>query len=290
MNKRVLTQVFFVLASVTFVAYGQSQSGQSQQDVNRTGSKTGSSHSQSKQEGRSNLDSSDRHFVMDAAEAGMSEVMMGQMAVQRASNDQVKQFAQRMIDDHTKANQELMQLASSKGVTLPQGGMTSSGQQMQDQSSVTSQSTQTGGQSDRTLGQQSGARTGQQTQSSDQTSGQMSRQSSQSSQTGMQTKGKDQAMMDRMSRLSGTDFDREYMRQQLKDHDKAVELFQKETDKGKDQELKAWASKTLPTLREHQQMARDIASTVGASDKSGSSSTKSSSSSSGKNNGQTGRP
>jgi hypothetical protein len=79
-------------------------------------------------------------------------------------------------------------------------------------------------------------------------------------------------------------FDREYMRQQTKVHDKAVELFQKEADRGKNQELKAWASKTLPTLRELHQTARQI-----ASDKSSGSSNKSGNSS-GRNNGQPGRP
>ena len=46
------------------------------------------------------------------------EVELGNLALQRASNADVKTFAQRMVDDHTKANQQLEELASRKGITL----------------------------------------------------------------------------------------------------------------------------------------------------------------------------
>ncbi len=68
-----------------------------------------------------NLNSMDRKFMMTAAAGGMAEVEMARMALDRAASDGVKQFAQHMIDDHTKANQELMQVAATKGVTLPAG-------------------------------------------------------------------------------------------------------------------------------------------------------------------------
>jgi len=61
----------------------------------------------------------DRMFVEKAASGGMLEVATSQLALERAQNDQVKQFAQRMIDDHTKANQELMQVAMDAGFELP---------------------------------------------------------------------------------------------------------------------------------------------------------------------------
>jgi putative membrane protein len=67
------------------------------------------------------LSSMDRKFMMDAAAGGMAEVAMARLATERASSDAVKQYAQHMIDDHTKANEELMQLAGTKGVTLPTG-------------------------------------------------------------------------------------------------------------------------------------------------------------------------
>jgi hypothetical protein len=69
--------------------------------------------------GASSLSSSDRNFIMKAAQGGMAEVELGQLASQRASDPQVKQFAERMVADHGKANDQLKQIASSKNVTLP---------------------------------------------------------------------------------------------------------------------------------------------------------------------------
>lgn len=65
------------------------------------------------------LSSSDRKFMQEAAVGGMAEVEMSRVAVERASSDAVRDYARKMIEDHTAANQELMQLASAKGVTLP---------------------------------------------------------------------------------------------------------------------------------------------------------------------------
>ena len=65
------------------------------------------------------LSSADKSFMQKAAQGGMAEVQLGQLATQKASSDQVKQFGQRMVGDHTKANDQLKQIASSKGATLP---------------------------------------------------------------------------------------------------------------------------------------------------------------------------
>jgi putative membrane protein len=61
----------------------------------------------------------DKSFAEHAAIGGMAEVEMGKLAQQKAGSDQVKQFGQRMVDDHSKANEELKQVASAKGLTLP---------------------------------------------------------------------------------------------------------------------------------------------------------------------------
>ena len=65
------------------------------------------------------LAAGDKAFVEKAAVGGMAEVEMGKMAQQKGSSDQVKQFGSRMVEDHSKANDELKQIASSKGITLP---------------------------------------------------------------------------------------------------------------------------------------------------------------------------
>src|SRR6185295_1472389 len=61
----------------------------------------------------------DQHFVMDVAHDGMAEVELGKMAAEKASNDQVKKFGQRMADDHAKAGDELKALAEKKSITWP---------------------------------------------------------------------------------------------------------------------------------------------------------------------------
>jgi putative membrane protein len=61
----------------------------------------------------------DQHFLMHAVPAGMAEVAVSKLAAEKAQNDQVKQFAQRMITDHTKANKELAAAAKAKGLDVP---------------------------------------------------------------------------------------------------------------------------------------------------------------------------
>jgi len=77
----------------------------------------------------SDVASQDANFVKEAAEAGLAEVQMGQIAQQNAQNQSLKDFGSRIVADHTKANQELMQIASQKGIQTPTA-MNSRDQQM----------------------------------------------------------------------------------------------------------------------------------------------------------------
>jgi putative membrane protein len=61
----------------------------------------------------------DAMFIRTAAMDGMAEVEHGRLAATNATNDEVKQFGQRMVDDHSKAGDELKALASRKNVTVP---------------------------------------------------------------------------------------------------------------------------------------------------------------------------
>jgi putative membrane protein len=137
--------------------------------------------------------SPDRTFVMEAARGGLAEVEMGRMADSKAVHPDVKQFGQRMVDDHGKANEELKALASQKQWTLP---------------------TEPG--------------------------------------------PKHKPVHDRLMKLSGEEFDRAYMAAMVADHDKDVAAFERAARMVKDAELKAWAAKTVPTLKEHQKMAHDV--------------------------------
>lgn len=141
---------------------------------------------------------SDQDFAKKAAAGGMAEVQLGQLAASKGTSQQVKDFGQKMVDDHSKANDELKSIAARESVDLP--------------SNLTA---------------------------------------------------KDQALMNRLSGLSGQAFDRAYMKAMVKDHEDDIAEFQKEANHGSDNKLKGFAGKTLPTLQEHLRMAKDAASAVG---------------------------
>jgi putative membrane protein len=150
------------------------------------------------------LSSADKTFINKAAEGGLAEVQLGQLAKDKAQDQKVKDFGQRMVDDHTKANDQLKSLAKQKGVTLP---------------------------------------------------------------TDMSAK--DKTEQDRLSKLSGAQFDKAYMKYMVQDHTQDVSEFQKEARSAKDSDVKSFASSTLPTLQDHLKMAKSINPT-GASAKSSS--------------------
>lgn len=77
------------------------------------------SSSSSSTSGTSQLSAKDQAFVKKAAQGGLEEVELGKMVAQKAQSQDVKDFAQRMVTDHTKANEELKSLAEQKGVKVP---------------------------------------------------------------------------------------------------------------------------------------------------------------------------
>jgi putative membrane protein len=133
----------------------------------------------------------DADFAVEAADAGLMEVQSSTLALTKASSTQVKQFAQMMVDDHTKANNELKTLAQQKNITLPT-----------------------------VLGDEH------------------------------------QRKLDNLKEKTGADFDKEYMDLMVKDHKKAVDEFEDQSEDGKDSELKSWASGKLATLRQHLEHAQ----------------------------------
>ena len=71
-----------------------------------------------------------------------------------------------------------------------------------------------------------------------------------------------QAVMTKLQGLSGAEFDKEYMKAMVEDHQKTVELFEKQSKEGTDADLKAFATKTLPTLHQHHELATSTQSKV----------------------------
>lgn len=113
--KRILSSLVAISFAgvMTLAASAQTgmQNGQDSQEPTHSMSKTKTS--------AAGMTMSDEAFLKKAAQGGMAEVELGQLAVQHASSEQVKKFGQRMVDDHTKANDQLKQVAEQEHVKLP---------------------------------------------------------------------------------------------------------------------------------------------------------------------------
>jgi putative membrane protein len=81
--------------------------------------------------------------------------------------------------------------------------------------------------------------------------------------------GKHKSTYDRLAKLSGDRFDREYMKTMIDDHKDDVDKFKKEAEKANDTDVKSFASKTLPTLEQHLEMAQSTGQQVGAASEEG---------------------
>ena len=103
----------------TFVAGSGAQSPPA--DRARTSPDSMPARNSSGRAGTDRMNSSDSRWLTKAAQGGMAEVALGQLAQSNASSPDVKQFGERMVNDHSKANEELTRLASEKGITLPSG-------------------------------------------------------------------------------------------------------------------------------------------------------------------------
>jgi putative membrane protein len=135
-------------------------------------------------------------FMKKAAQGGMAEVEMGKLAASKATDPEVKKFAQMMVDDHSKANEELKGVAAKKSVTLPAD------------------------------------------------------------------LGTHQSDLDDLKGQSGAEFDKTYVKLMLTDHRRDVDEFQSQADKSADPEVKAFAAKTLPTLKRHLESIQTISDRI----------------------------
>src|SRR5205085_11756855 len=112
MTRRIGSAVFFVL----FVSFTLLMAACADSSNSNTHSNTNSTMANSNANSNG-VSSGDRDFMTKAAIGGMEEVQLGRLAAQKGASNDVKQFGQRMVDDHSRANSELMSLASQKSVT-----------------------------------------------------------------------------------------------------------------------------------------------------------------------------
>src|SRR3984885_1135654 len=98
--------------------------GEMQQPGQASGANSASMEQQQQMAGANGMNSGpamDKAFVKKALEGSMAEVQMGQLALQKSNDYQVKQFAQRMVDDHGKMVDQLKPVAQQMGVKVPDG-------------------------------------------------------------------------------------------------------------------------------------------------------------------------
>jgi len=91
-------------------------SGVINQDISQRPNDAGTTPGRKPQPGLSQLD---RLYITEAAQGGMTEVQLAKLALQKSKNNEIRKYANQMIQEHTPVNQQLMQLASQKGIKPP---------------------------------------------------------------------------------------------------------------------------------------------------------------------------
>jgi putative membrane protein len=179
---------FAILAglALSFVASGQSTGQRGYGDRSMSGTTMGA------------MSTADKDFIMKAYQGGMAEIELGNLAQQRGAAQDVKDYGKKLVDDHTKLNNELKDIASKEGITLP---------------------TDVSASQRRTI--------------------------------------------DRLSKLSGSQFDRAFLSDSTREHRMDIGEFQKEANSGQDPALKSFASSAVPTLQDHLSTAQTLEAKYG---------------------------
>ena len=151
------------------------------------------------QAGQAQLAEVDLDFAKEAAQGGLIEVRLGELAQQQAKSTEVKDFGQRMVDDHGQANDKLTQIAEQKGIELPQD-----------------------------LSEEA------------------------------------QGTYEELQQKSGAEFDEAYMDEMVSDHEDDVAAFEDYVENAEDPDLRSFAEETLPTLKEHLELAKQTQEQVAA--------------------------
>jgi putative membrane protein len=143
------------------------------------------------------LTDADREFLRMAENDNIKERNMGRIALQKSGNPEVREYAQMLVDDHTKALKQLVDLMEAKGMRQPEN----------------------------------------------------------------LPEVKHEALT-RLNGLSGAEFDREFVRLMIEDHEKAVAAFRSEQHSARDGAVRDYASRVLPVLEKHLNKARELRAAV----------------------------
>jgi putative membrane protein len=147
----------------------------------------------------------DAQFATSVAQANMAEVALGKLAQEKSQRDDIKKFAQKMVDEHTKAQQDLEGIASKNNLTLPKD-----------------------------------------------------------------LSAQQKTQLDRLSKLSGPEFDRAYARLMVMDHTRVSNALQHESQKvSANADLKDYATRMYPGVSDHLTIAKTIVSEIDQRGKAG---------------------
>ena len=163
-----------------------------------------------------------QQFTWDATVAGLKEVRLGEIAEQNTTNADVKQFAEQMVKDHSRANLRLEKIAQAESLNLPDTNVFYV--TINDQ--PPKQATQL------------------------------------MAQTPQEALDAQRIAVQHLQALSGRDFDLAYASAAVEDHTNAVQLFENASANLTDKKLQKFATRTLPTLREHYTMAQNLENEV----------------------------
>lgn len=111
--------IIILLASANIAISGCDSNKDSKEKADSTNTHQDSIHNKQTGTGDWAISAPDAEFAVEAANGGMAEVELGRLAQEKATSKAVKDFGKMMIDDHSKANSELKELAKSKRIILP---------------------------------------------------------------------------------------------------------------------------------------------------------------------------
>lgn len=224
-------------------------------------------------------------FIDQAGLSGMKEVANGKMAKRKAQDTKLKDFGTMMAEDHGKANTELMALAKSKNIKLPkQSDIMPPSSTMGTSGNSPTNSSTSNGSADTVATNSNTARKANQTTNGSTDNNKNTNNSTTTSATQqnqvtgqpdpsrntsgminpsdslkMVTATDIRTAIQQLDGLTGTQFDTAYKQMMITDHKNAIVLFQQGT-MSSDPDIKAFATKHLPTLRIHLQLIQSISS------------------------------
>ncbi|HEX7652913.1 MAG TPA: DUF4142 domain-containing protein [Verrucomicrobiae bacterium] len=184
-------------------------------------------------------------FAWKAANAGMKETELSQLALSKSDNSKIREFAKLMIDDHQKANSQLRDIADRQGLKLPSGSWASRTNAAGGDEAIVQGAEHD---RDRTHATEPGKSYAQGTATDDSNTNRFKHSHASNDAKTLQT----------LQAASGTEFDHLYAQTMIEDHIKAVALFTAASQSLPDSDLQRFAAATLPTLRMHQHRAADL--------------------------------